>query len=101
MPKMWRHMSLFRGYWGACESVEQVRDYLIGLNLIGETFAGKYPASSCIGLLRMKKQSITVEMVEEGLRIYDNPVGVLTNNPPFDKQMFFAEQLYAIITKTA
>ena len=23
-----------------------------------------------------------------GLHIYDNPVGVLTNNPPFDQQMF-------------
>lgn len=73
---------------GACESVEQVRDYLIGLNLIGETFAGKYPASSLHWLIADEKQSITVEMVEEGLRIYDNPVGVITNNPPFDKQMF-------------
>ena len=73
---------------GACESVEQVRDYLVGLNLIGETFAGKYPASSLHWLIADEKQSITVEMVEEGLRIYDNPVGVLTNNPPFDKQMF-------------
>ena len=68
--------------------MEQVRDYLIGLNLIGETFAGKYPASSLHWLIADEKQSITVEMVEEGLRIYDNPVGVLTNNPPFDKQMF-------------
>ena len=24
---------------------------------------------------------------EEGIRIYDNPVGILTNNPPFDYQM--------------
>ena len=24
----------------------------------------------------------------DGLKIWDNPVGVLTNNPPFDKQMF-------------
>ena len=24
----------------------------------------------------------------EGLRIYQNPIGVLTNNPPFDVQMF-------------
>ena len=48
---------------GACESVEQVRDYLIGLNLIGETFAGKYPASSLHWLIADEKQSITVEMV--------------------------------------
>ena len=24
----------------------------------------------------------------DGLHIYDNPVGILTNNPPFDMQMF-------------
>ena len=24
----------------------------------------------------------------KGLKIYDNPVGVLTNNPSFDKQLF-------------
>ena len=34
------------------------------------------------------EQSITVESVKEGIKIYENPVGVLTNNPPFDKQMF-------------
>ena len=32
--------------------------------------------------------AITVEAVKEGLHIYDNPVGILTNNPPFDIQMF-------------
>ena len=32
--------------------------------------------------------SITVESMKDGLHIYDNPVGVLTNNPPFPQQMF-------------
>mgnify|MGYP002618311340 CR=1 FL=1 len=32
--------------------------------------------------------SITVESVADGVKIYDNPVGVLTNNPPFPQQMF-------------
>ena len=26
--------------------------------------------------------------MRDGIKIYDNPVGVLTNNPPFDKQLF-------------
>ena len=29
-----------------------------------------------------------MEAVKDGLRVYDNPAGVLTNNPPFDEQMF-------------
>lgn len=33
-------------------------------------------------------EAITVEAMKDGMHIYDNPVGVLTNNPPFDEQMF-------------
>ena len=29
-----------------------------------------------------------MECMKDGLHIYDNPVGVMTNNPPFDKQLF-------------
>lgn len=32
--------------------------------------------------------TITLETVADGVKIYDNPVGVLTNNPPFDEQLF-------------
>ena len=34
-----------------------------------------------------RELSIVVEFVQEGLKIYENPTGVLTNNPTFDKQM--------------
>lgn len=43
---------------------------------------------SCTGILADRDEAITIEAVGEGLNIYDNPVGVLTNNPPFDKQLF-------------
>ena len=33
-------------------------------------------------------EAVTVESMKEGLKIYDNPAGVMTNNPPFDQQMF-------------
>jgi choloylglycine hydrolase len=36
-----------------------------------------------------QKEAIVVESVKEGLKVHDNPVGVMTNNPPFDKQLFF------------
>ena len=29
-----------------------------------------------------------MESMKDGLKIYDNPAGVMTNNPPFDQQMF-------------
>ena len=33
------------------------------------------------------KEAIVVESVAEGLKIYENPIGVLTNNPPFPYHM--------------
>ena len=46
------------------------------------------PASPLHWIISDKESSITVESVKDGLKIYDNPVGVLTNNPTFDMQMF-------------
>ena len=34
-----------------------------------------------------REKAIIVEAVKEGIQIYDNPVGVLANNPPFNEQM--------------
>lgn len=34
-----------------------------------------------------KRGAITIESVEEGLKIYDNPLGVLTNSPDFPTQL--------------
>ena len=35
-----------------------------------------------------REACIVVESTEDGLHIYDDPVGVLTNNPPFPMQLF-------------
>ena len=39
-------------------------------------------------LLADETEALTVESTADGLRVYDNPVGVLTNNPPFEQQLF-------------
>jgi len=39
-------------------------------------------------LIADKKEAIVVESTANGLFIHDNPVGVLTNNPPFCEQLF-------------
>ena len=46
------------------------------------------PLAQLHWIIADSNKAITVESVEDGIKIYDNPVGVLTNNPPFDKQMF-------------
>ena len=33
-------------------------------------------------------ECIVVESMKDGIKVYDNPFGVLTNNPPFEQQCF-------------
>jgi choloylglycine hydrolase len=46
-------------------------------------FSREYLLTPLHWILSDKECSITIETVQDGLKIYDNPVGVLTNSPPF------------------
>lgn len=74
---------------GQCESVQEARQLLARINLVKISFSEQLPLSPLHWIIADKKEAITVECVKEGLRVYDNAVGVLTNNPPFDMQMFY------------
>ena len=58
------------------------------MDLVDTPFSPQLPVGSLHWLIADETGSITVEAVKEGLMIYDNPTGVLTNNPPFPQQMF-------------
>ena len=73
---------------GRCASVAQARTELSKLNLTGTPYSEHFPPAQLHWIIADKDETITVESVAEGLKIYDNPAGVLTNNPPFDLQMF-------------
>lgn len=73
---------------GSCASVKEARRLLQRLNLIDTPFAENLPLAQLHWIIADRNECITVEAVEEGLMIYDNPVGVLTNNPPFPYQLF-------------
>lgn len=68
---------------GQCADLTQVRDLLSRLNLTDLPFSPELPLSPLHWMISDREASITVESVRDGLKIYDNPVGVLTNNPPF------------------
>ena len=73
---------------GTCASVEEARQALLCLNLIDTPFMENLPLAQLHWLIADKTACITVESVKDGLKVYDNPVGVLTNNPPFPYQLF-------------
>lgn len=73
---------------GRCESVAQARAEIERINIVGTPFSKDLPVSKLHWIIADRECAITVESVEEGVRVYDNPVGVLTNDPSFDKQLF-------------
>lgn len=73
---------------GRCASVREARELLAKANVTGEAFSANFPVSQMHWLIADREEAIVVEPIKEGLMVYDNPTGVLTNNPPFPEQMF-------------
>lgn len=73
---------------GQCADVKAARAKLQNLNLTDTPFSAELPVAQLHWILADRNEAITVEAVQDGLKIYENPVGVLTNNPPFPEQMF-------------
>lgn len=71
-----------------CSTVAEARNLLTRMNLTNTAFSDHFPAASLHWLIADRQQAITVESTADGLHVYDNPVGILTNNPPFPQQLF-------------
>ncbi len=71
-----------------CGTVREVRGLLADISIADIPFSREMPPAQLHWLIADRTEAITLESVREGIRIYDNPVGVLTNNPPFDEQLF-------------
>lgn len=72
---------------GQCASVREARSLFGRLCLTDTSFHPKLPVAQLHWFIADSEEAVTVEPLEEGLRVCDNPAGVLTNNPPFDMQM--------------
>jgi len=72
---------------GQCGSIAEVKKRLENINLVKLPFSQELPLTPLHWIVSDSEKSITVESVQDGLKVYDNPVGILTNNPSFDMQM--------------
>ena len=73
---------------GRCATLTEAREALRTMNLVGTPFSPQLPAAQLHWLLADKSGAVVIESVADGLKVYDDPAGVLTNNPPFPQQMF-------------
>lgn len=70
-----------------CHNISEAKALLEKINIADIDFRPDLKASPLHWIISDKNESITVESVKDGLKIYENPIGVLTNNPPFDWQI--------------
>lgn len=70
-----------------CQDVSEAKKMLYKINITDTPFNDKLGTASLHWIIADKNECITVEAVKEGLKIYENKVGVLTNNPPFEGQI--------------
>lgn len=84
---------------GRCESVKQVRKEAENLNITDTPYSEFMPTAQLHWIIADRKECIVIESVKEGIKIYDNPVGVLTNNPPFPMQMFALNNYMSLSSK--
>lgn len=73
---------------GQCTNVTEAKSLLEHTNLIAKDYSEELPLTPLHWIISDREASITVESVAEGLKVYDNPLGVLTNSPEFPFQVF-------------
>lgn len=73
---------------GQCETVDQAEELLKNINITDTPFSESFRPTPLHWIIADASRSVTVEAMKDGLHIHENPVGVLTNNPPFDFHLY-------------
>lgn len=68
-------------------SVKQARRALSDINITNLSFNESLPPAELHWIIADRAEAIVVESDASGVHVYDDPAGVLTNNPPFPQQM--------------
>lgn len=67
-----------------CENVAEAARLLAQVNVVDVSFSEALPVSPLHWMISDRKESLVLECTESGMKLYENPHGVLTNNPTFD-----------------
>ena len=82
---------------GTCASLAEAKESLSRINLISTPFKKNLPLAQLHWIIADASGAITVESTADGLHVYDNPVGVLTNNPPFPMHVELLQKCVPVI----
>ena len=84
---------------GQCKTVDDAKELLLNMNITPDGISDELPPTPLHWMIADNNSCLTVESVEEGLEIYENPVGVLTNNPPFPVQLWNLNRYMGVTAK--
>ena len=84
---------------GSCATVQEAAARMEGMNLTDGAFSEELPPAELHWLIADRKEAVTVEATREGIKLHPNPVGVLTNNPPFDEQLLHLNDFMGLSPK--
>ncbi len=70
-----------------CKTVADARAILEKINITDTPFSEQLPVSPLHWMIADSEGSIVVESTRDGVAIYDNPIGVMTNNPQFSMHL--------------
>ncbi len=83
-----------------CATVQEAKRLISRMALVNTSFSENMPAAQLHWIISDQQSTITVESVNDGIKVYDNPVGVLTNNPTFPEQMLQLNNYMSLSTKS-
>lgn len=86
---------------GQCASVSEAETLLSRINITDIAFNDVFRPTPLHWIIADSNRSITVESMEDGLHIHENPLGVLTNNPPFDFHLYNLKNYMQVGAKQA
>ncbi len=72
---------------GQCKTVAEARLLLDRISIADIPFSESLPLSPLHWMIADKEQAVVAESRKDGVHVHDNPVGILTNNPPFEYQL--------------
>lgn len=84
---------------GKCADVTEARELLLNINITNDCYRPDLPCAKLHWIIADEKETIVVESVESGIKIYDDPAQVLTNEPSFDRQLFNLNNYMALSPK--
>jgi len=84
---------------GQCDSVVQAKRLLMQTHIVGVPFSDDIPLAPLHWHIADGSASAVLEVMSDGIHVYDNPADVLTNNPPFEFHLYNLAQYVNLSVK--